>query len=171
MTFKKRAVTFDWVQNSIALDLSLTSTKIRTNPLPLGRLFKQAFSTARSATFFSSTSKTKYSDMMSIGVDVSAGAQINAAVASAGADMSASSHYKSEEQFNSTMSSYQVSCVGAGGACPPPSKVISAGWPDIDPWKDKVAAQPIPLKFNFGFPMSEGEGDDTEVFSFRLDFR
>jgi outer membrane protein insertion porin family len=30
---------------------------------------------------------------------------------------------------------------------------------------------PIPLKFNFGFPVREGEGDETEVFSFRLDFR
>jgi len=30
---------------------------------------------------------------------------------------------------------------------------------------------PIPLKFNFGFPVRTGEGDDEEVFSFRLDWR
>ena len=30
---------------------------------------------------------------------------------------------------------------------------------------------PIPLKFNFGFPMHKGLGDDVEVFSFRLDLR
>jgi outer membrane protein insertion porin family len=30
---------------------------------------------------------------------------------------------------------------------------------------------PVPLKFNFGFPVRQGEGDDTELFSFRLDFR
>ncbi len=30
---------------------------------------------------------------------------------------------------------------------------------------------PIPLKFNFGFPLRKRDGDDTQVFSFRLDFR
>ena len=31
--------------------------------------------------------------------------------------------------------------------------------------------QPIPLSFNFGFPLRDGDGDDLEVFSFRLAVR
>ena len=31
--------------------------------------------------------------------------------------------------------------------------------------------QPIPLVFSFGFPIEEGDGDDTEVFSFRITLR
>ena len=31
--------------------------------------------------------------------------------------------------------------------------------------------QPLPLTFNFGFPIRKGEGDDRETFSFRLSFR
>ena len=31
--------------------------------------------------------------------------------------------------------------------------------------------RPIPLVFNFGWPVMEGEGDDVQVFSFRVSLR
>ena len=60
---------------------------------------------------------------------------------------------------------------------------MDAGVLDPDAWSLDVSEyraavgfgfgliSPIPISFNFGWPIQEGEGDDTEVFSFRLSFR
>ncbi len=44
---------------------------------------------------------------------------------------------------------------------------------DLDEYRASVGVgfgliHPIPISFNFGFPIQEGPGDDTQVFSFRL---
>eukprot|EP00966_Prymnesium_polylepis_P191860 4445892-Prymnesium_polylepis.1 len=58
------------------------------------------------------------------------------------------SDYKSAVAYNRTMTSFKVSCVGAGGHCPATSlKLGGDGFPDPGPWADQVAANPVPLAY------------------------